>query len=62
MRKLDKTEILVTTGDMTYVREITKLTCIVVRVYISSLTKFACFLSLLELVSLLSKQLNAFKA
>ena len=26
MRKLDKTETLVTIGDMTYVREITKLT------------------------------------
>ena len=47
---------------MTYVREVTKLTCIVVYVYISSLTQFACFLSLFELVSLLSKQFNAFKA
>ena len=33
MRKLDKTETLVTIGDMTYVREVTKLTCIVVCVY-----------------------------
>ena len=47
---------------MTYVREVTKLTCIVVCVYISSLTQFAYFLSLFELVSLLSKQLIAFNA
>ena len=53
MRKLDKTETLVTIGDMTYVREVTKLTCIVVCVYISSLTQFAYFLSMLELVSLM---------
>ena len=46
MRKLDKTETLVTLGDMIYVREVTKLTCIVVCVYISSLTHFAYFLSL----------------
>ena len=46
MRKLDKTETLVTRGDMTYVREVTKLTCIVVCVYISSLTQFAYFLML----------------
>ena len=32
MRKLGKTETL---GDMTYAREVTKLTCIVVCVYIS---------------------------
>ena len=62
MRKLDKTETLVTVGDMTYVREVTKMTCIVVCVYISSLTQFAYFLSLFELSSLLSKQFNAFKA
>ena len=62
MRKLDKTETLVTIGDITYVREITKLTCIVVCIYISSLTQFAYFLSLFELISLLSKQFNAFKA
>ena len=49
MRKLDKTETLVTIGDKTYVREITKLTCIVVCVYIFSLTQFAYFLSLFEL-------------
>ena len=57
MRKLDKTETLVTIDDMTYVREVTKLTCtcIVVSVYISSLAQFAYFLSLFELVSLLSK-------
>ena len=49
MRKLDKTETLVTIGGMTYVREVTKLTCIVVCVYISSLTQCAYFLSLFEL-------------
>ena len=59
MRKLNKTEILVTIGAMTYV---TKLTCIVVCVYIFSLSQFAYFLSLVELVSLLFKQLNAIKA
>ena len=53
MRKLDKTKTLVTIGDMTYVREVTKLICLVVCVYISSLTQFAYFLSLFELVSLL---------
>ena len=58
MRKLDKTETLVTIGDMTYIREVTKLTCIVVCVYISSLTQ----LSLFELVNVLSKPSNAFKA
>ena len=47
---------------MTYVREVNKLTCIVVCVYITSLTQFAYFLSFFELVSLLSKQFNAFKA
>ena len=62
MRKLDKTETLVTIGDMTYVREVTKLTCIVVCVYISSLTQFRYFLSLFDIVSLLSKQFNVFKA
>ena len=60
MRKLNKTETFVIIGDMTYVREINKLTCLVVCVYISSLTKFAYFLSLFELVSLVSKQFNAF--
>ena len=55
MRKLDKTETLVTMGDITYVKEVTKLTCIVVSVYISSLAQFAYFLSFFELVSLLSK-------
>ena len=64
MRKLlDKTETLVTIGDMTYVRGLTKLTCIVVCVYITSLTQSAYFLSLFfELVSLLSMPPNAFKA
>ena len=41
MCKLDKTETSVTIGDMTYIREVSKLTCIVVCVYISSLTQFA---------------------
>ena len=62
MRKLDKTETLVTIGDTTYVREVTKLTCIVICVYISSWTHFAYFMSLFELVNLLSKPSNAFKA
>ena len=62
MRKLDKTETLVTIGDKTYLRQVTKLTCIVVCVYISSLTQFAYFLKLFELLSLLSRQFNAFKA
>ena len=60
MRKLGET--LVTIDDMTYVREVTKMTCIIVCIYISSLTPFAYFLSLFELLSLLSKQFNAFKA
>ena len=34
MGKLDKTETLVTICDVTYVREITKLICVVVCVYI----------------------------
>ena len=62
MRKLDKTETLVTIGDMTYVREVTKLTYTVVCIYISSLTQFAYFLSLFELVNLLYKSPKAFKA
>ena len=62
MRKLDKTETLVTIGDMTYVREVTKLNCIVVCVYISSLTQFAYFLSLFGLVNLLYKPPNTLKA
>ena len=59
MRKLDKIQTFVTIGDMTYVREVTKLT---ICVYISSLTLLAYFLSLFALVSLLSKQFNACKA
>ena len=43
MRKLNKTETLVIIGDMTYVREINKLTCLVVCVYISSLTNLRIF-------------------
>ena len=57
MPKLDKTETLVTIGDMIDVREVTKLTSIVVCVYISSLTQFANFLSLLELVFYLSNSI-----
>ena len=45
MRKLVKTETLVTIGDMTYVRAVTKLTCIVVCIYISSLTHSICVFS-----------------
>ena len=59
---IKKTETLVTIGDMTYVREVTKLTCIVVCVYISILTQFPYFLSLFELVKFLSKPSDAFKA
>ena len=62
MRTLDKTETLATIGDMTYLREGTKLNCIVVCVYISSLTQFAYFLSLFELVCLLSKVIQCFHA
>ena len=62
MRKLDKTETSVTIDYMACVREVTKLTCIVVCVYISSFNQFAYFLSLFEVVSLLSKPFNAFKA
>ena len=58
MRKLDKTETLVTIVDMTYVREVTKLTCMVVCVCISSLTQSAYFLSLFELVRVGSKNLR----
>ena len=61
MRKLDKNETLVTIGDLTYVRKVTNLTCIVVCVYISNLTRFAYFLSLFKLVGRLSKLFNAFK-
>ena len=43
MRKLDKTETLITIGDMTYVREITKLTFIVVCVYIIQFDSICVF-------------------
>ena len=62
MCKLDKTETLVTIGDMTYIREVTKLTRIVVCDDIPSLTQFAYFLSLFELFNLLSEPSNAFTA
>ena len=45
---------------MTYVREVTKIASLTVCVYISSLIQSAYFLSLFELVNLLSKQFNAF--
>ena len=44
---------------MTYVREVTQTD---VFVYISSLSQFAYFLGLFQLVSPLSKQFNAFNA
>ena len=47
---------------MTYVREVTETDFFNLCVYISSLIQSAYFLSLYELVSLLSKQFNAFKA
>ena len=47
---------------MTYVREVTKLTCIVVCVYIIQFDSIFVFLSLCELVNLLYKPSNAFKA
>ena len=52
MRELDETETLVTIGDMTYIREVLKLTSITARACISSLIQFAYFLSLYEPVSL----------
>ena len=58
MCKLYKTETLVTIGYMAYVWEVSKLTCIVVYVYISSLTQFAYFLSLFELVKVGKKCLR----
>ena len=58
MRKLDKTETLVTIGDMTYVREVTKPTCIVVYVYISNLTQLAYFLSLFGLHSVVDTSVD----
>ena len=59
MHKLDKIETSVTIGDMTYVREVTKLTCIVVCVYISSLTQFAYFLNLYFLSFRLSNSMRS---
>ena len=46
---------------MAYVREVTKLTCVVVCVYISSLTLFAYFLSLFELVTSFIKANQCFQ-
>ena len=43
MRKLDKTETLVTIVDMPYVREVPKLTCMVVCIYISSFDSICVF-------------------
>ena len=62
MHKLDKTETSVTIGDMTYVREVIKhnlYNCMCLYFQFDSIWYF---LSLFELVSLLSKQFNAFKA
>ena len=57
MRKLDKSETLVTIGDVTYVREVTEIDfCNCMCLY------FQYFLSSFELVSLFSKRLNAFNA
>ena len=46
MRKIDKTETLVTIGDMIYVREVTETEFYDCCVYIASLIQFAYFLSL----------------
>ena len=63
MHKLDKTETLVTIGDVTYVREVTESDFYnFMFFYISSLIQFAYFLCLFELVSILYKQFSAFKA
>ena len=46
MRKLDKTETLATTGDMTYVREVTKLTlysCMCLYIQFDSICVFSEF-------------------
>ena len=61
MRKLDKTKTFVTIGDMTYVREVTKLTysCMCSYFQFDSICVFSEFV---ELVCLLSKQVNAFEA
>ena len=48
MRKLDKTETLVTIGDKTYVREATETTSMTVCVYIASLIQFVYCLSCLN--------------
>ena len=58
IRKLEKTETFVTMGDMTYVREVTETDfyncmCLYFQAY---------FLSLFELVNLLSRQFYAFNA
>ena len=60
--KLDKAETSVPIGDMTHVRQVTETDFYDWCVYISSLIQSAYFLSLFELVSLLSQQCNAFKA
>ena len=51
---------LFTIGDMTYVREVTKLNCMCLYFQFDSICVY--YLSLFELVSFLSKQINAFKA
>ena len=60
--KLDITEILATISDMAYVKEVTVTNfynCMCL--YISSLIQSAYFLSLIEIVSLLSKQFNGLR-
>ena len=61
MCKFNKTETLVLIGDMTFVREVTKLTCNCMCLYFQ-FDSICVFLSLFELVSLLSKQFHAFDA
>ena len=62
MRKLDKTETLVTIGGMTDLREVSETNfyhCMCLLLQFNPIC--VCF-SLFELVSLLSKQFNAFDA
>ena len=57
-----KTETFVTIGDMTYVREITETDFYNYVFIFSNLIQSAYFLSLFELVNLLSRQFYAFNA
>ena len=59
--KLDKTETLVTIGDMTYVREVTETDfCKCVCLYFQ-FDSSCIFFELFDLVNFLSKQFRAFK-